>query len=96
MSLSATVAILWVRGAGKEATTMAAATLDLFRRPQTHLYRRICAWCSTDLGALTYHSDYHSYGICVDCVQQFYPDLCITAEHETMQPMLRERAVGAD
>jgi hypothetical protein len=88
------VAIRWVRGVGKEVATMDAVTSDLFLRPRTRRFRRICAWCSTDLGALTYHSDYHSYAICMDCVRQYFPDPSTVEEHGTV-PLVLERAVGA-
>jgi hypothetical protein len=75
---------------------MAAATFDLFLAVQRRAYRRICAWCSMDLGALTYDSEQHSFGICTTCAHQYFADLYAAEEHETTAPMLRERAVGAD
>jgi hypothetical protein len=60
---------------------------------QTSRYRRICSWCSSDLGELTYHSEEPSYGICLDCAHRYFPEL-YTAEEHAMAPPLRERAVG--
>jgi hypothetical protein len=75
---------------------MPPATSDRYLRLQTPVCRRICAWCAIDLGALTYHSEHYSYGICVACAHQFYADLYPAQEHEAAPPMLRERTVGAD
>jgi hypothetical protein len=63
---------------------------------QTSVCRRICAWCTSDLGELTYHSEHPSYGICADCAHQYFADLYTAEEHAMAPPTLRERAVGAD
>jgi hypothetical protein len=39
------------------------------------LFRRICAWCHADLGALWPDSQTNSYGICPACSQRYFPDL---------------------
>jgi hypothetical protein len=74
---------------------MPAVTSDQYCTLQTSMHRRICAWCSIDLGALTHHSEQHSYGICVACAHQFFAALYTAEERETVSPALRERAVGA-
>jgi hypothetical protein len=38
-------------------------------------YRRLCAWCRTDLGPLWPGSQANSYGICIACTQRYFPDL---------------------
>jgi hypothetical protein len=75
---------------------MPDATSNRYLKLQTSVRRRICAWCSSDLGALTHQSEQHSYGICVTCAYRFYADLYPPEEHETEPPMLRERTVGED
>jgi hypothetical protein len=76
--------------------TMRDTTAGLSHTLQTSLHRRICAWCSIDLGELTHDSEQHSYGICVACAHQFFAALYAAEEQEIAPPMLRERAVGAD
>jgi hypothetical protein len=66
-----------------------------YRKPQTSVRRRICSWCSSDLGELTHQSEEPSYGICLDCAHRYFPDL-YTAEEHAMTLPLRERAVGGD
>ena len=63
---------------------------------QTSFCRRICSWCSSDLGELTHQSEEPSYGICLDCAHRYFPDLYTAEEHATAPPALRERAVGGD
>jgi hypothetical protein len=43
--------------------------------PPSPPYRRICAWCQADLGSLWVGSTAHSYGICLPCIQRYFPDL---------------------
>jgi hypothetical protein len=79
----------------KEATTMPTVPSDRYRIRQTLMRRRVCAWCAADLGALPYLSAQHSYGICATCAHQYFADLYIAEECETVSPVLRERTVGA-
>jgi hypothetical protein len=74
---------------------MTVVTSDQYRTLQTSMHRRICAWCSIDLGALTHDSEQHSYGICVACAHQFFAALYTAEECEVASPALRERAIGA-
>jgi hypothetical protein len=74
---------------------MPAVTSDRYRTRQTLMRRRVCAWCTADLGALPYPSAQHSYGICATCAHQYFADLYAAEERETVSPALRERAVGA-
>ena len=73
---------------------MPAVTSEQYCTRQTRISRRVCAWCSADLGALPYPSAQHSYGICASCAHQYYADLYAEEQREPVSPILRERAVG--
>ena len=57
--------------------------------PPSSRYRRICAWCQADLGSLWAGSPAHSYGICPQCMQRYFPDLFATDPPiESARPVL--------
>lgn len=63
-------------------------------------FRRICAWCNTDLGSLWTGSVAHSYGICSPCIQRYFPELYQTdntkAEPHESQSRSEQHQQGTD
>jgi hypothetical protein len=68
--------------------------------PPSSPFRRICAWCHTDLGPLWPGSRAHSYGICPACLRRYFPDLYETdgtkAQPHEPQPRSEQRPEDID
>jgi hypothetical protein len=58
-------------------------------------FHKLCAWCGYDLGVLSQHTEFPSYGICAACAQRYFADLYEADELLVIVPTARERVVGA-
>ena len=54
---------------------MLTTTIAIYESTQPTTYRRICAWCRSDLGALNQQCQDHSYGICETCAHRYFASL---------------------
>jgi hypothetical protein len=78
-----------------EKETKMQQTSALSNSSRLACFHKLCAWCGCDLGILSQHTEFPSYGICVPCAQQYFAHLYEADELVLAVPAARERVVGA-
>lgn len=78
-----------------EKETKMQQTSTLVSSSRLPCFHKLCAWCGCDLGVLSHHTEFPSYGICATCAQLYFADLYDADELLITVPAERERVVGA-